>query len=179
MIFTWNDSHKKIFGRFFLNILSKSAILFNFSNISLPNHQLTHLFSNLVLCKNYLWKYLKKIFSCLDTSDKKRAFSRFRRFVRSLTTHCCCRSIKLPYIKLYCDVYVKRLSDTSGIMSCVFFLLTIIICTTMLTRMSEALKLILLYRWLSYLPNPSARAGYDTRSILKRSLTGFNSEFSF
>ena len=35
-------------------------------------------------------------------------------------------------------------------------------------------------RWLwSYLPNPSARAGYDTRSIFKRSLTGLNSEFSF
>ena len=29
------------------------------------------------------------------------------------------------------------------------------------------------------LPNPSARAGYDTRSIFKRSLTDFNSEFSF
>ena len=27
--------------------------------------------------------------------------------------------------------------------------------------------------------NPSARAGYDTRSIFKRSLTGFNSEYSF
>ena len=26
--------------------------------------------------------------------------------------------------------------------------------------------------------NPSARAGYDTRSILKQSLTGLNSEFS-
>ena len=33
-------------------------------------------------------------------------------------------------------------------------------------------------KW-SYLPNPSARAGYDTRSIFNRSLTGFNSEFSF
>ena len=32
---------------------------------------------------------------------------------------------------------------------------------------------------LSYLPNPSARIGYDTRSIFKRSLTVFNSEFSF
>ena len=31
----------------------------------------------------------------------------------------------------------------------------------------------------SYLPNPSARAGYDTRSIFKQSLTGLNSEFSF
>ena len=30
-----------------------------------------------------------------------------------------------------------------------------------------------------YLPNPSARAGYDTRSIFKRSLTGLNSESSF
>ena len=30
-----------------------------------------------------------------------------------------------------------------------------------------------------YLPNPSVRAGYDTRSIFKRSLTGLNSEFSF
>ena len=28
-------------------------------------------------------------------------------------------------------------------------------------------------------PTPSARAGYDTRSIFKRSLTGLNSEFSF
>ena len=30
-----------------------------------------------------------------------------------------------------------------------------------------------------YLPNPSARVGCETRSILKRSLTGLNSEFSF
>ena len=30
-----------------------------------------------------------------------------------------------------------------------------------------------------YLPNLSARAGYDTRSVSKRSLTGLNSEFSF
>ena len=33
-------------------------------------------------------------------------------------------------------------------------------------------------RW-SYLPNPSARVGYDTKSIFKQSLTGLNSEFSF
>ena len=39
-----------------------------------------------------------------------------------------------------------------------------------------------IFRWLffSYIfTNPSARAGYDTRSIFKRSLTGLNSEFSF
>ena len=27
--------------------------------------------------------------------------------------------------------------------------------------------------------HPSARAGYDTRSVFKRSLTGLNSQFSF
>ena len=32
---------------------------------------------------------------------------------------------------------------------------------------------------LTIFTNPSARAGYDTRSIFKRSLTSFNSEFSF
>ena len=33
--------------------------------------------------------------------------------------------------------------------------------------------------WIIIFSNPSARAGYDTRSIFKRSLTGLNSEFSF
>ena len=32
---------------------------------------------------------------------------------------------------------------------------------------------------LTIFTNPSARAGYDKRSIFKRSLTGLNSEFSF
>ena len=40
------------------------------------------------------------------------------------------------------------------------------ICTTLNTR-------------LILFTNPSARAGYDTRSIFKQSLTGLNSEFSF
>ena len=31
----------------------------------------------------------------------------------------------------------------------------------------------------SFFTNPSAREGYDTRSIFKRSLTCLNSEFSF
>ena len=39
--------------------------------------------------------------------------------------------------------------------------------------------LLKLYRTLILFTNPSARAGYDTRSIFKRSLTGLNSEFSF
>ena len=37
----------------------------------------------------------------------------------------------------------------------------------------------IIWHIISYLPNSSARAGYDTRSIFKRSLTGLNSEFSF
>ena len=35
------------------------------------------------------------------------------------------------------------------------------------------------YRVLHIFTDPSALAGYDTRSIFKRSLTGLNSEFSF
>ena len=35
------------------------------------------------------------------------------------------------------------------------------------------------YYQLTIFTNPSARAGYDTRSIFKRSLTGLNSDFSF
>ena len=45
---------------------------------------------------------------------------------------------------------------------------------------------IILSRWPTWhlsphvlFTNPSARPGYDTRSIFKRSLTGLNSEFSF
>ena len=34
-------------------------------------------------------------------------------------------------------------------------------------------------RMMVLFTNPSARAGYDTRSSFKRSLTGLNSEFSF
>ena len=37
----------------------------------------------------------------------------------------------------------------------------------------------LLFVMVILFTNPSARAGYDTRSIFKRSLTGLNSEFSF
>ena len=40
-------------------------------------------------------------------------------------------------------------------------------------------SLVYIYACLSYLPNPSVRAGYDTRSIFKRSSTGLNSQFSF
>ena len=42
----------------------------------------------------------------------------------------------------------------------------------------SAIYLLLVYEYILF-TNPSARAGYDTRSIFKRSLTGLNSEFSF
>ena len=42
-----------------------------------------------------------------------------------------------------------------------------------------SIYLILYIIHLSIFTNPSAQAGYDTRSIFKQSLTGLNSEFSF
>ena len=45
-------------------------------------------------------------------------------------------------------------------------------CPTCLVRLTWIVFVILF-------TNPSARAGYDTRSNFKPSLTGFNSEFSF
>ena len=38
---------------------------------------------------------------------------------------------------------------------------------------------IYIYIYIPIFTNPSVQAGYDTRSIFKRSLTGLNSEFSF
>ena len=48
-------------------------------------------------------------------------------------------------------------------------------------RALDQVRSILSDRWLGMIlfTNPSARAGYDTRSIFKRSLTSLNSEFSF
>ena len=51
--------------------------------------------------------------------------------------------------------------------SFIFFLME-----TVILRVSELF-------FSSYLPNPSARVGYDTWSIFKRSLTGLKSEFFF
>ena len=45
-------------------------------------------------------------------------------------------------------------------------------------KLNSAESMFKIVPW-SYLPNPSARAGYDTRTIFKRSLAGLNSEFSF
>ena len=50
--------------------------------------------------------------------------------------------------------------------------------TALLTRLAVT-QTSLKNHQLTIFTNPSARAGYDTRSIFKRSLTGLNSEFSF
>ena len=42
-----------------------------------------------------------------------------------------------------------------------------------------AILIFTFFNGISIFTNPSARAGYDTRSIFKRSLTGLYSEFSF
>ena len=52
------------------------------------------------------------------------------------------------------------------------------VCQSLSLSLSFSLS-IYLSVYLSILPNPSARAGYDTKSVFKRSLTGLNSEFSF
>ena len=55
------------------------------------------------------------------------------------------------------------------------FVIMLLVWISVLSKSSDVFRVLV----LSYLPNPSARAGYDTRSIFKRSLTGLNSEFSF
>ena len=59
------------------------------------------------------------------------------------------------------------------------FLMIFEIQTDHLVLIKNKKKLRILSFQLTYLPNPSARAGHDTKSIFKWSLTGLNSEFSF
>ena len=49
----------------------------------------------------------------------------------------------------------------------------------LITLLSRVAWFCLLFNGISIFTNPSAREGYDTRSIFKRSLTGLKSEFSF
>ena len=66
---------------------------------------------------------------------------------------------------------------------CFLLLLTTVINLLLLLfvyfAVSTVLQFLLLYLSISIFTHPSARTGYNTRSILKRSLTGLNSEFSF
>ena len=61
---------------------------------------------------------------------------------------------------------VKNRWNFVGIFTCDFKCVSVCGCVRMLV-------------WVIIFTNPSARAGYDIRSIFKRSLTGLNSEFSF
>ena len=49
----------------------------------------------------------------------------------------------------------------------------------MLMMMIDIIIIIIIIIIFIIFTNPSSRAGYDTSSIFKRSLTGLNSEFSF
>ena len=72
--------------------------------------------------------------------------------------------------------YCKPVMTSTAESKRVFWVFLITNCT---------LRMKMNFQCYSYLPllfiftNHSARAGYDTRSILKRSLTGLNSAFSF
>ena len=55
---------------------------------------------------------------------------------------------------------------------CEFLLVFAFVCICRYVNMCVSI-------FVSYLPNPSALAEYDKRSIFKRSLTGLNSEYSF
>ena len=60
-------------------------------------------------------------------------------------------------------IYIYIYTDTN---TCIFVYVCLHVCICMCVCVIQ-------------FTNPSARAGYDTRSIFKWSLTGLNSEFSF
>ena len=55
----------------------------------------------------------------------------------------------------------------------------IYLCTTYIQVYIYICVCVCVHIYIYIYTNPSTRAGYDTRSIFKRSLTGLNSEFSF
>ena len=70
-----------------------------------------------------------------------------------------------------CSWYITQCQLTSGLIRlCLTFLST----EVQLTYLSESN-----YPTFNHIYQPLHQAGYDTRSIFKRSLTGLNSEFSF
>ena len=69
------------------------------------------------------------------------------------------------------------------ILHCIPFILVYLYESSMIFSLLIGKILVFMHFSLSFtfilFANPSARAGYDTRSSFKRSLTGLNSEFSF
>ena len=74
---------------------------------------------------------------------------------------------------LRCNLFLFKLK----VVILKFFLqrLHLVVDKSVMTKMSILQGLFIITQFT----NPSARAGYDTRSIFKRSLAGLNSEFSF
>ena len=63
-----------------------------------------------------------------------------------------------------------------ALLACLFFCLLSFLMTQLLALWYNSITIL---HSISIFTNPSAQAGYDTRSIFKWSLTGLNSEFSF
>ena len=85
------------------------------------------------------------------------------------------------YLSLFTSIYLS-ISFCSYLSIClsitVFSYLSIYLSISVYSHLSIYLSQSI-HIYLSIFTNPSARAGYDTRSIFKRSLTGLNSQFSF
>ena len=98
----------------------------------------------------------------------------------------------IKFVGHYCEVCRSRdyvVTTSSGLPSSrrwrvLYFVKVINICISfsssdLVISCSVIFCLVTIGNGLSYSPNPSARAGYDSRSIFKQSLTGLNSEYSF
>ena len=85
-----------------------------------------------------------------------------------------------PTVLIYLSIYLSRFIY---IHVCTYVCLSVrtyvrtYICMCLLPSVLYLSIYLSIYQ--SIFTNPSARAGYDTRSIFKLSLTGLNSEFSF
>ena len=107
------------------------------------------------------------------TSIGMAVFKRNRKFKRKALFHLIVFLI-IHSSQTFCHHWAKVLKFPSS--SCRT------ICTDIPDPFSPSLPIVHRFRPVlryTLLTNPSARAGYDTRSIFKRSLTGLNSEFSF
>ena len=85
----------------------------------------------------------------------------------------------ISYLSLSICVFIVVSSYLS--IDCIFFV-SIYLCSYVsidLLYSPSVSMYVDIYLFKSIITNLSAWAGYDTRSIFKRSLTGLNSEFSF
>ena len=83
---------------------------------------------------------------------------------------------RLLQIVKYCLFLIRKLMSNQNPSLYVFPIRLRCSCTSIYELLSFSANI---SNALILFTNPSARAGYGTRSIFKRSLTGLNSEFSF